>query len=379
MFDGFDTQAIAYVAPAIAEAWHLNLASLGPIFAIGLLGLTIGAFTFSPLADRYGRKIAILVAVFAFGVFALLTSQAHSLGELAVYRLLTGIGLGGAMPNIIALTSEHAPADRRGTWVTAMFCGFPLGSTLGGFISAPLIQSYGWQSVFLVGGLMPLVLWPVLLFRLPESAREAARAEDSRGRFPVFELFAQGRARATSLVWLAFFMNLLVMYFLTNWLPSLLRASGMPLSTAIWSTALLNLGGAAGGLVLGRLIDRRNPYWVLGTAYAGAAACIVAIACADSAVTLLLFALLAGFGVSGAQIGLNAVTAASYPTTIRATGIGWALGVGRVGSILGPAAGGVLLGWGWTTQGLLLASVAPALVASGAVFALRGATLQNEN
>jgi AAHS family 4-hydroxybenzoate transporter-like MFS transporter len=226
---------------------------------------------------------------------------------------------------------------------------------------------------------MPLVLWPVLLFRLPESAREVARAEVSRGRFPVFELFAQGRARATSLVWLAFFMNLLVMYFLTNWLPSLLRASGMPLSTAIWSTALLNLGGAAGGLVLGRLIDRRNPYWVLGTAYAGAAACIVAIACADSALPLLLFASLAGFGVSGAQIGLNAVTAASYPTTIRATGIGWALGVGRVGSILGPAAGGVLLGWGWTTQGLLLASVAPALVASGAVFALRGATLQNEN
>jgi len=370
MLDGFDTQAISYVAPSIAEAWKLDVAALGPVFALGLLGLTIGAFTLSPLADRYGRRTVILISVLTFAVFALLTSRAQSLGELAVYRLLTGIGLGGAMPNIIALTDEHAPAHRRATLVTAMFCGFPLGATLGGFLSAPLIQSYGWQSVFVIGGLMPLALMPALLL-LPESMRQASDGTARRQRFPVLELFAEGRARRTSLVWVAFFMNLLVMYFLTNWLPSLLRLSGMPLSTAIWSTALLNLGGAAGGLVLGQLVDRFNPYVVLGAAYAGAAVCIVAIAGSGAGPALLVFALLAGFGISGAQIGLNAVTAASYPTAIRATGIGWALGVGRVGSIVGPTAGGILLGAGWTTQSLLFAAVAPALIASAAVFALR--------
>lgn len=371
MLDGFDTQAIAYVAPSIAEAWSLNSSALGSVFALGLLGLAIGAFTLSPLADRFGRKTVILISVLAFALFALLTARAQSLGELAGYRLLTGIGLGGAMPNIIALTSEHAPANRRGTLVTAMFCGFPLGATLGGFVSAPLIQAYGWQSVFVVGGLMPLMLAPVLLFLLPESVRADVAGEAPARRFAVFELFAEGRARRTTLVWVAFFMNLLVLYFLTNWLPSLLRTSGMQLSTAIWSTALLNLGGVAGGLSLGRLIDRYNPYVVLGTAYAAAAACIVAIASSGGGPLLLLFALLAGVGISGAQIGLNAVTAASYPKAIRATGIGWALGMGRVGSILGPAAGGALLAAGWTTQSLLMAAVAPAMIASAAVFALR--------
>ena len=370
LLDGFDTQAIAYVAPSIVEAWHLNVAALGPVFAIGLLGLTIGAFTFSPLADRYGRKSVILVCVLTFSVFALLTARAQTLGELEVYRLLTGFGLGGAMPNIIALTSEHAPPTSRSTFVTAMFCGFPLGATLGGFVTAPLIHSHGWQSVFILGGLMPLMLWPALLLLLPESVRTDEGAWVPDRRFPVFELFADGRAWRTTLVWVAFFMNLLVMYFLTSWLPSLLRTAGMPLSTAIWSTALLNLGGAAGGCSLGRLLDRRNPYLVLGTAYAGAAACILAIASSESGPSLLIFALLAGFGVSGAQIGLNAVTAASYPTAMRATGIGWALGVGRVGSIVGPAAGGLLLGAGWSTHGLLLAAVAPAMVAAAAVFAL---------
>lgn len=371
MLDGFDTQAIAYVAPTIAEQWHMRPGALGPVFALGLLGLSIGAFTLGFLADRFGRRIAILFSVLAFGLLALLTSRAQTLGDLAIFRLLTGIGLGGAMPNIIALTSEHAPAGRRGTAVTAMFCGFPLGATLAGFVSAPLIQHYGWQSVFIVGGAMPLLFLPVLVFLLPESPRTETGSARSRERFTVFELFAHGRARGTSLVWIAFFMNLLVLYFLTNWLPSLVRSSGMGLNVAIWSTALLNLGGAAGGLALGRLLDRHNPYRVLAAAYAGAAACILALALTRSPSFLLLFALLAGVGVSGAQIGLNAVTAASYPTSMRATGIGWALGVGRIGSILGPAVGGVLLDLGWSTQSLLMAAVAPAVTAAAAVFALR--------
>jgi AAHS family 4-hydroxybenzoate transporter-like MFS transporter len=405
MLDGFDTQAIAYVAPSIAAAWQVESAGFGPIFGAGLLGLTIGALTFSPLADRFGRKALILLCVALFGIFSLLTASAQSLNELMMYRVLTGIGLGGAMPNIIALTNEYAPARMKATLVTVMFCGFPLGSMLGGFISVPLIQAYGWQSVFIAGGVVPLALVPLLFFFLPESIRflamrpgaepavkrilakidasasseafiAASRARSGvvgqPRRFPVFALFDEGRARRTGLVWTAFFANLLVMYFLVNWLPSLVHGAGFPLDIAILSTALLNLGGVVGGIVLGRLIDRRNPYLILGGAYAGAAVCIALIASSGSNVVLLLgFSTLAGVGVSGAQIGLNAVTAASYPTEIRATAIGWALGIGRVGSILGPVIGGLLLGIGWSPAELLLAAVVPALIAAAAVLALR--------
>jgi AAHS family 4-hydroxybenzoate transporter-like MFS transporter len=409
MLDGFDTQAIAYVAPSIAEAWRLQPAVFGPIFGGGLLGLTIGALLFSPIADRFGRKSVIVLCVVMFAVCSLLTASADTLQSLMMYRVLTGIGLGGAMPNIIALTNEYAPSRMKATLVTVMFCGFPLGSTVGGLISAPLIHAYGWQSVFLVGGAAPLLLAPILVVFLPESIRflatrgerkpavaailvridprasadafiAAVRAEpgmqNSNQRFPVFELFSVGRARKTLIVWTAFFMNLLVMYFLVNWLPSLLRSTGLPLDIAILSTVLLNLGGVAGGIVLGRLIDRRNPYLILGTAYAAAAVFIAVIASFTSNVPVLLIATaLAGVGVSGAQIGLNAVTAASYPTAIRSTGIGWALGAGRVGSILGPTIGGVLLGLGWTPASLLMAAVIPALIAAAAVISLRWVSL----
>ncbi|WP_199743481.1 MFS transporter [Caulobacter sp. 602-1] len=404
MLDGFDTQSIAYVAPRIAEDWHLAPSAFGPIFGAGLLGLTIGAFVLSSAADRFGRKIIILLSVAIFGIFALLTARVRTMDELLALRVLTGIGLGGAMPNIIALTNEYAPARYKATLVTVMFCGFPLGSTIGGLVTAPLIADHGWTWVFLLGGAMPLALLPVLAWLLPESARFLAlrpgqepriaailrkaspelsveafvasvRAESQGSqtpRFPVAALFAEGRAGRTILVWTAFFMNLLVMYFLVNWLPSLLKSLGLPLKTAILSTALLNLGGVVGGVVLGRLIDRRDPYLILSAAYFAAALFIAVIALAGPNTALLLAAATAcGFGVSGAQIGLNAVTANAYPTAIRSTGIGWALGVGRIGSILGPTIGGALLALGWTPQSLLLTAIAPALVAALAVFALR--------
>jgi AAHS family 4-hydroxybenzoate transporter-like MFS transporter len=255
-----------------------------------------------------------------------------------------------------------------------------------------------------VGGALPLLLLPVIWLALPESARFLAIRHDAEirlapilrqidpsiapstfiaqvrhegreqgpRRFPVGQLFQDGRARTTVLLWTAFFMNLLVMYFLVNWLQSLLRGLGLSMSIAIVSTAILNFGGVLGALALGRLIDRHPPALVLGIAYAASAIFIVVIAYAGSHVGLLLVgAGLAGFGIVGGQIGLNAVTATAYPTTIRATAVGWALGIGRVGSILGPVAGGAMLALGWSGRELLLAVVAPALIASAAAFLLR--------
>ncbi|MGY3347314.1 MULTISPECIES: MFS transporter [unclassified Bradyrhizobium] len=401
LLDGFDTQAIAYVAPVIAEQWGIAMAGFGPIFGAGLAGLAVGAFVLSPAADRFGRKSVILLSVLLFGIFAAVTARATTLNELLVYRFLTGLGLGGAMPNIVALTSEYAPKRMRALLIAIMFCGFPLGSTIGGVISAPLIGAFGWQAVFVVGGVLPLLTLIVLFAWLPESIRYLVTRDvaDSRiaellarldpaispaaaGRyvvpgsrasgFPVTKLLAEGRASMTVLLWVAFFMNLLVMYFLVNWMPSLLKASGLPLAVAILSTAVLNAGGVVGAIVLGRFVDRLDPYLVLGGAYLASALFIAGIAFGSGHVwTLMVSTFLAGFGVVGAQIGMNALAAGLYPTEIRSTGVGWALGVGRIGSIIGPVAGGVLLGFGWTAQSVVLTAAVPALLAGLAVLALR--------
>jgi AAHS family 4-hydroxybenzoate transporter-like MFS transporter len=406
MLDGFDTQAIAYVAPRIAEDWQLTPAAFGPIFSVGLLGLTLGAFIFSPLADRFGRKTILLLATAIFGIFALLTAGATTMDQLLILRLLTGIGLGAAMPNIIALTSEYAPPRLRATLVTIMFCGFPLGSTIGGLAAGPVMNAFDWHGVFVLGGVLPLLLLPVLMFVLPESVRFlVARGADEKRIAPIVrrlglqvpvgqfiadmkseqlsvannklsmvQLFEGKRATVTALLWVAFFMNLLVMYFLVNWLPTLLKSAGLPLKMAILSTAVLNLGGVVGALVLGRLIDRISPYIVLGTASGVSARFIVMLAFGGTNLGLLLTgAALAGFGVVGAQIGCNALAASIYPTAIRATGVGWALGVGRIGAIVGPLVGGALLAQQWSPQNIILMSVGPALIASAAVFIL-GAT-----
>ncbi|MGY3235657.1 AAHS family 4-hydroxybenzoate transporter-like MFS transporter [Bradyrhizobium sp. USDA 4448] len=401
LLDGFDTQAIAYVAPVIAEQWGIAMAGFGPIFGAGLAGLAVGAFVLSPAADRFGRKSVILLSVLLFGIFAAVTARATTLNELLVYRFLTGLGLGGAMPNIVALTSEYAPKRMRALLIAIMFCGFPLGSTIGGVISAPLIGAFGWQAVFVVGGVLPLLTVIVLFAWLPESIRYLVTRDvaDSRiaellarldpaispaaasryvvpgsraSGFPVTKLLAEGRASMTVLLWVAFFMNLLVMYFLVNWMPSLLKASGLPLTVAILSTAVLNAGGVVGAIVLGRFVDRLDPYLVLGGAYLASALFIAGIAFGSGHVwTLMVSTFLAGFGVVGAQIGMNALAAGLYPTEIRSTGVGWALGVGRIGSIIGPVAGGVLLGFGWTAQSVVLTAAVPALLAGLAVLALR--------
>jgi AAHS family 4-hydroxybenzoate transporter-like MFS transporter len=402
LLDGFDTQAIAYVAPVIAEQWGIAMAGFGPIFGAGLAGLMVGAFVLSPAADRFGRKNVILLSVSLFGAFALVTARVTTLNELLVFRFLTGLGLGGAMPNIIALTSEYAPKRMRALLIAVMFCGFPLGSTVGGLVSAPLIGAFGWQSVFILGGILPLVTLVVLFICLPESiryliargvtdervARLVARLDPAVPPaaassyvihsqqvlgFPVTKLLQEGRATMTLLLWIGFFMNLLVMYFLVNWMPSLLKASGLPLKVAILSTAVLNAGGVVGAIVLGRLVDRFDPYLVLGGAYSASAFFIAGIAYGSANVwSLIMSTFLAGFGVVGAQIGMNALAAGLYPTSIRSTGVGWALGVGRLGSIIGPVAGGILLGFGWTAQSVVLTVAVPAMLASLAVIALRG-------
>jgi len=399
ILDGFDTQAIAFVAPVIAREFGVEMSAFGPVFGAGLFGLTVGALAFGPAADRWGRRPVIIASVLVFGLFALLTPLSDSLTALMLYRFLTGLGLGGAMPNIIALTSEYSPKQKRATLVTLMFCGFPLGAAVGGFVSARLIAAYGWPAVFYLGGVLPLLLLPLLWAALPESIRflvargdrpEAPLAimrridpaghygadsrcvliEERAERASIRQLFAGGRALGTGLLWIVFFSNLLVLYFLINWLPAVLQQAGMPIERAIIATVVLNVGGIVGGLSLGRLVDRRRPFGILTIAYAVAAVLVAAIgAVGTGAVAMLMLTIFAaGFFVIGSQYCMNALAANFYPTTLRSTGIGWALGIGRIGSIVGPVVGGLMLSLGWDISELFTVAAAPAAVAALAVF-----------
>jgi MFS transporter, AAHS family, 4-hydroxybenzoate transporter len=372
--DGFDAQAIAYVAPVISKQWGVLPAQFGPVFSAGLVGLALGALLFGSLADRIGRKPVILLCVALFGLSSILTTWSSSMAELAVWRVVTGLGLGGVLPNLIATTNEVAPASRKNLFVMMMFCGFPLGATIGGLASAPLIAASGWHSIFIVGGVLPLAVLPLLYLYLPQSAN-SPKPQPSDGLLSantIAQLFQDGRAIPTLLLWAAFFSNLLVMYFLVNWLPSMLTIAGSSLSVATLSTALLNLGGIFGAIVLARLINGPHAVQILACGYVAAAAVLFLIARADGNVPVLLVgAALAGAVIVGGQIAMNAIVASFYPNQIRSTALGAALGVGRIGSIIGPLLGGLLLTAGWQGTSAVILAIIPTLIAACALFGVR--------
>jgi AAHS family 4-hydroxybenzoate transporter-like MFS transporter len=398
--DGFDTQAIGYVAPAIIKSFHVSRSALSPVFSASLVGLMLGALIGGPVSDRFGRRPVLLVGMLFFGLMSLLTAGAQSVQSLLILRLLTGLGLGCVMPNAIALTSEFAPERVRSTAVMVMFCGFSLGAALGGLAAAGLIQDFGWQSVFIVGGVLPCLAAIVAWLYLPESVRFLVASGAPKGRivhilrkidaqvddsasigfgadehtahkFPVKELFTNGRGRLTLLLWLVFFMSLMDLYFLSNWLPTVISDAGIPVSSAALITAMLQVGGTVGTLLLGRVFDKVSPFRALACIYFLAALFIIAVGRAGTSVPMLVLTIFgAGFCVVGGQIGANALAAKAYPTAIRATGIGWSLGIGRVGSILGPVVGGLLLSLQWDMHQLFLVAALPAFIAGIAAWIL---------
>jgi AAHS family 4-hydroxybenzoate transporter-like MFS transporter len=331
--------------------------------------MMIGALVSGSLADRIGRRPVVIGCVLIFGVGSLMTAAAESVPALMLFRLLTGLGMGGAMPNAIALTSEIVPRRRRGAAVTTMICGFSLGAAASGFIAAPVIPRFGWQAVFLIGGAAPIVIALAALRWLGESPRFSARRSGARGdamaTFPMTELFTEGRAVATVLIWVVYFMNLLNLYFLNSWLPTIIADAGIPVSTAIRLTALFQVGGIGGALVLGAVLDRYFSFWVLAACYLWAAVSVLLIGMAGASTLVLAVTIAsAGLGIIGGQNGGHAVTSGFYPTAIRSTGVGWALGIGRIGSIVGPVLGGVLLARGTSVRQVFWAAAIPALIAT---------------
>ncbi|AMV48399.1 MFS transporter [Paraburkholderia caribensis] len=399
--DGFDVASVGYVAPLLKSAWSLTPAQLGPIFGAGLFGLTVGSFLFGPLADRVGRKRVIAISLILFGMGSLACAYAPSAAWLISLRFLTGAGLGGAMPNSITLSSEFSPSRGRAMLVTLMFCGFTLGLAGGGAVAAILLPVFGWQGVFVFGGVFPLLLAPAIWLWLPESirfmagkpryAKEARRVmkrltgdantpfeaivpEDAKrgaaSGSAVGTLFSARYRTGTLLLWLAFFCTLWVYYQVGSWLPTVITSSGIDASHAARVGAMLPLGGTIGSLVNARLMDRMNPFFVLSGSYAIAAVSLTLTGVAIGEPVLVYVAVfMAGFGLSGAQTGANVLVAGFYTTTARATGVSWALGVGRIGSIIGAMTGGVLLVAFHSVTAAFAAFTAPVVVAGLAMLA----------
>lgn len=397
LVEGYDAQAMGYVAPEVARQLHITRAALGPVLSSGLVGMMFGALVLGPLGDRIGRRPVIILSVLLTGLAALLTATAQSVQSLLVFRVITGLGLGGSLPNLVALNSEYAPQKFRATSIVLAGCGFSIGATLGGFASAGLIARFGWRAVFLVGGISPCVMAVLLFALLPESIRflvnkggqehtvarilsriasvpVATQTRFSVGvlrrpRFAVRELFTGGRTKLTLALWVMFFMNLLDVYFLNNWLPTVMHDTGIRLETAILVTSLFQGGGTLGALALGRLIDQTLSYRLLAWAYLAAGLFVFLIGVAGVSVVLLACSVFAaGFCVVGAQISALALAAESYPTSIRSTGVGWALGIGRIGSISGPLLGGLLLPVGGGASHVVSAAAVPILIAAAGAF-----------
>ncbi len=402
MMDGFDTAAIGFIAPDIRTQWQLTPGALAPLFGAGLLGLTGGALLCGPLSDKFGRKRVLEGCVAFFGLMSLLSAFAPSLEMLVLLRFLTGLGLGGAMPNTVTMTSEFLPARRRGALVTLMFCGFTLGSAMGGVVSAQLVASIGWQGILLLGGVLPLVLAVALLFALPESPRFLARSgrdpqrlagtmsritgeryhnvrfvlnEARITRSAAGSLF-QGRLRSlTLMLWLVFFMSLLIIYLLSSWLPVLLNQRGIALQQAAWITTSFQVGGTLGAVSLGWLMDKWNPWWVLAVSYLLGAVSLALIGVTQDTLWLMTLAIFGvGIGVSGSQVGLNALSAVLYPTDCRATGVSWANAVGRCGAIVGSLSGGMMMAMSLSFSSLFVIIAVPALICSAMLTVLSVAT-----
>ena len=390
--DGLDTAAMGFIAPALSQDWGIDRASLGPVMSAALIGMVFGALGSGPLADRFGRKVVLVSAVVVFGGFSLASAYASNVDQLLVLRFLTGLGLGAGMPNATTLLSEYTPERHKSLLVTSMFCGFNLGMAGGGFVSAKLIPMFGWHSLLLIGGVLPLILAVVLLFWLPESARylvvrnrsverirktlapidpaQVARASS----FSVPEqktvkvIFSGTYSTGTLLLWLTYFMGLVIVYLLTSWLPTLMRDSGASMEQAAFIGALFQFGGVLSAVGVGWAMDRFNPHKVIGIFYLLAGVFAYAVGQSLGNITVLAtLVLVAGMCVNGAQSAMPSLAARFYPTQGRATGVSWMLGIGRFGAILGAWMGATLLGLGWNFEQVLTALVIPAALATAAV------------
>jgi AAHS family 4-hydroxybenzoate transporter-like MFS transporter len=400
-FDGFDLNSIGMAAPALSQAWHLPGAAFSITFVMSSIGIMAGALVSGPIGDRLGRKPVLLASLVLLTISSFACIHAPSIPVLAALRFITGLGIGTLMPASVALACDYVPERRRAGMIMVVFTGAPLGGFAGGQLVAQLLPTYGWTVIFMLGGILPLVLIPVVLFWLPESPRfllkkgrltpanlqlfrrleidpaQTDHALDIAQRNPVAGLFRDGLAITTALVWILYFSNLLSMYLISYWMPTVLHMIGMTPADAVFAASLGNAGPLVSLFVIAPLSVRFRPQSVVAVSLAGGIFAIAAVGLLNLPyLPLLAVIFLIGCFTVGSMTAINGMTAALYPARVRNTGMGWALGIGRLGGIAGPWLGGALLTLGWPPRAIFLFACVTALVATLSVLMLRAQVRQ---
>ena len=420
MLDGMDVMVVSYAAPAIGKEWAISPQAMGSVFSAGLLGMTLGTLFIAPRADIVGRRTIILFSALAMGTMVFATYLAQSEEMLLFFRFISGLGIGSMLASTATLTSEYAPAKTKDFWVSFVMSGYPIGAVLSGLVAAQVIPAYGWRAMFQVAGIATLVTLPLIYFFLAESldfllktqpkgALEKANAilskmnrptlaelpllshsisdfgrrmsenEASEIRNPTPEiekpsvaaLLTPERRRSTLQLWLALFMAFAALYFLTTWIPKLASSAGLSMELAIYAGTVFNLGAFLGIMTQGYLSSkfglRRTIFGFLATT----AFLMVIFGFFKGSVLVLVLLGLIGFGVQGGFVGLYAVAARFYPTEIRSTGVGFSMSAGRVGGIVGPFVGGLLIDWGLSMTTNFIVFAVPTLLAGIATYLIK--------
>ena len=397
ILDGMDVLVISYCAPAIAKSWSVSPEALGAVFSSGLAGMTIGALFLAPFADQIGRKKLILIAALIMGASMYATSFSQNVTHLVVFRFISGIGIGSMLASTAALTAEFTPDRTKGFWVSAVIAGYPVGAVLSGLVAAEIVPEVGWQRMFQLAGWASLITLPLIFFLLTESIEFYLKKQpvDALGKvnqilskmgreqmnvlpavvapkkgIPIGDLLKEDYRRPTFQLWLALFLSFCTLYFLTSWIPKLATNAGLPMSLAIYAGTVFNVGAFFGILIQGYLSSKLGLRRVIGSFFLLTAVLLLIFKFFVGTSALLLIFGLLGFGIQGGFVGLYAVAASMYPTAFRTTGVGWAIGIGRLGGIAGPAIGGFLIGAGLTMVANFLIFAIPTVLAGLATFLL---------
>ncbi|MEN8320502.1 aromatic acid/H+ symport family MFS transporter [Acinetobacter junii] len=395
IFDGYDLVIYGVALPVLMQQWSLTAVQAGLLASAALFGMMFGAMIFGTLSDRLGRKKTIMICVTLFSGFTFLGAFATNPVEFAILRFIAGLGIGGVMPNVVALMTEYAPKKIRSTLVAIMFSGYAIGGMTSALLGAWLVKDMGWQIMFLIAGI-PLLMLPIIWKFLPESLafliksgkEEQAKQiinkllptrdihqntqlvfnENIHHEAPVKALFQDGRAFSTFMFWIAFFMCLLMVYALGSWLPKLMLQAGYSLGASMLFLFALNIGGMVGAIGGGALADRFHLKPVITSMFVIGAAALILLGFNSPQIVLYSLIALAGAATIGSQILLYTFVAQFYPTTVRSTGMGWASGIGRIGAIIGPVLTGALLTFELPHQMNFLAIAIPGVIAAFAIF-----------